>query len=73
MKITISKADFLSLTPPEQNWTLYAGIQQIDAEGCEWSKKNYRTGMASRLQLVGASVGGGLGFMALAGKLLGVF
>jgi hypothetical protein len=73
LNVKISKDDFLKLPQGEQNWALFAGITKIDREGCTYGKDAYHKHKLNRLQIMGAAIGGGLGFAVAMGKAFGFF
>lgn len=61
LNINVKQDEFMKKSEPERSWMLFAGISQINNEGCSWSKTHYKKERYSMLKIVGASFGAALG------------
>jgi len=70
LRINISESEFKSKPTEDQNWVLYQAITKIDEHGCSWSVRHYKEAYWKKITILGSSIGGGLGFAFMAGKIL---
>ena len=64
--MTEQERDFKSKSLPDQIWILYQAIAHINEDGCAWALRKYNL---KRFSILGVSIGVGLGFALIVGKI----
>lgn len=62
LNIRISEDDFKKKSSADQNWMTFKAIENIDVYGCKHGRTLHNDGKIKTLWMVGAGIGGGLGF-----------